>query len=60
MVQKKCCDKDVLDCDCDQLRHDALFIDYDYVQAEGTEIQDPTHVGTYQYRALPLLVCAYT
>lgn len=34
-------------------------MDYDYVHMKGTEIQDPTHTGTYQYRALPLLVCVY-
>ena len=59
LIRKRCYHTDKFDCDCNQLEFDVLLMDYDYVHTEGTEIQDPTHTGTYQYRALPLLVCTY-
>ena len=57
LVRKRCHHTNTLDCDCDHLDFDVLLMDYDYVHTERTEIQDPTHTGTYHYRALPLLVC---
>ena len=60
LVRKQCCDGDVFgNCDCRDVKFDVLLIDYDYVHKEGTQIQDAIHTGTYQYRALPLLVCMH-
>ena len=59
VIRKRCDHKDIFDCDCDIIDFDVVLIDYDYVHEEGTDIQDPRHTGTLQYRALPLLVCTW-
>ena len=60
LIRKQCNHKDVFDCECNLINFDFVLMDYDYVHEEGTVIQDPTHTGTFQYRALPLLVRIYT
>ena len=57
LIRKRCDHKDVFDCGCNFIDFDFVLVDYDYVHEEGTDIQDPRHTGTWQYRALPLLVC---
>ena len=56
LIRKLCEHKDEFDCDCEHINFDVVLTDYDYVHKEGSEIKDPTHTGTLQYRALPLQV----
>ena len=57
-MRKLCIHEDEFDCahECDYINFDVVLTDYDYVHEEGSEIQDPIHTGTLQYRALPLQV----
>ena len=57
LIRKQCEHKDEFDCGCSNVVFDVVLTDYDYVHEEGSEINDPTHTGTLQYRALPLRVC---
>jgi len=57
LIRKRCSHRDVFDCDCSDIEFDVVLSDFDYAHNEGANIRDPECVGTYQYRALSLLVC---